>query len=217
MACGIATAAVGSSSAGARGCVDHSHNLVLAKQGKCPAHTSAVTLGARGPKGARGLRGAQGMQGKQGIQGKSGVGAVASVVESTGSDVSSGTVVALGTTVSVTALCMPSAALKFDSSDPTVQYYVDLGLNGSGVTAESSSGGSQGLTPGGAFSEASTPPPAGTVGGEDDLSFVLGATGRSILNGLAVVGDADYAFTAYLDENTSGPACTSRVVVTPTS
>jgi hypothetical protein len=69
----IATTSVGvtlaaTKASGYKACATSAHVLVLNKSnGKCPAHASAVTLDAHGP---RGLQGKQGIQGKQGSAGK---------------------------------------------------------------------------------------------------------------------------------------------------
>lgn len=74
---GVALAA--SSSSGTKACATSRGYLRLANSaGKCPKHTTKVTLGARGrtgptgPKGARGATGPQGEQGETGPQGGAG-------------------------------------------------------------------------------------------------------------------------------------------------
>ncbi len=221
MASGVATAAAGSSSSVVRGCADHSHNLVLATHGKCPAHTSAVTLGARGPKGARGTRGAQGKQGLQGLQGRPGPGATGSSVETTGTTAKGGAAADFGSSgLSVSAVCSTGtneAVLNFVSSDTSSVFDLDIGVVGDGVLVGGAEGSPFTLAGGSARDVASQPPPSGTVGGQDEIGLYQESSGQSVVTGLVSVGGADYAITAYLAEFASQPKCEAHIVVTPTS
>jgi hypothetical protein len=68
----VGTAAATSSLPTYKACASSSHVLAVDVAGKCPAHTSKVSINAQGPRGATGKQGARGLTGHVGATGLGG-------------------------------------------------------------------------------------------------------------------------------------------------
>jgi hypothetical protein len=69
----VGTAAATSSPPTYQACASSTHVLAVETAGKCPAHTSKVSIAAQGAQGKTGKTGPAGATGPQGTQGKQGV------------------------------------------------------------------------------------------------------------------------------------------------